>query len=235
MKSTSNLKPFKTFASEQTQYIETQDAYESNPNFERGFEPLETLPATWHNTILQMLTKQAEETYKTVTNILEELVNAIGEEFLDPTTVDNLKNKLAAIRPPIASATEPGIISTGHTNADETEAALRVDTAGNGYVKLPLASATAGLAKSGSGVWKVSFADGVGTVTPDTDVQLSFDATTNTLSIKCNGVSKSVTLPAADANYATCATYLIPSKTSTERAIYAETSGNLRATTLQLG
>ena len=51
MTNQNNLRSVQVFAAE-SEYVDP--GYEQQPNYPRGFEPLETLPAAWYNQIMEV-------------------------------------------------------------------------------------------------------------------------------------------------------------------------------------
>lgn len=163
------LKPFAVFAQSQPDgYIMTQEAYENDPNYARGFEPFESLPATWHNTMLKSLTEQANATYRIVYSIYNELKNVIGT--LDDSTNHQLKDVLDVLVAPVAAtALALGSIKIGYTEtAADSKRAVVLNSSDQAYVDCRLAgSGQAGLAVHNDASWGVTYdaqSSGKGTV-----------------------------------------------------------------------
>ena len=96
---------------------------EAPTNFERGFEPLESLPATWYNTLAKELTKQAQATKSVVDSIYAELSNVItsaGYELsaADTTQLITSLNKLYAT-PATTSTPGPVTLASNYTDTGD--------------------------------------------------------------------------------------------------------------------
>lgn len=103
-----SLKSVDVFASE-TSFIDEQ--YQENPNYKRGYEPLETLPASWYNSLMKIVTEQCQAIKQVGDSMYAELKSLIegAGGILDTTRADQVLaavKKLAEI--PIATGTEIG-------------------------------------------------------------------------------------------------------------------------------
>lgn len=99
MLETDPLLSFNIFAENATYIDDTYGESSASPgaeNYENGFEPLQTLPATWYNSLLKKLTKQAQFTKTLCDSIYEELCSVIadGNVELDDTSIVNLRTAL---------------------------------------------------------------------------------------------------------------------------------------------
>jgi hypothetical protein len=99
MLETDPLLSFNIFAANATYIDDTYGESPASPgaeNYNNGFEPLQTLPATWYNSLLKKLTKQAQFTKTLCDSIYAELCSVIadGNVALDDASVVNLRTAL---------------------------------------------------------------------------------------------------------------------------------------------
>ena len=120
---TSELDPFTVpYADSQSdKYDELADyASATITNFSDGFQPYQTFPAKWYNSLIYILTKHAHDTVELVKTMYEELKNAItAVEPLDDTKHSQLLTaiqSLSAIQ--IATASVLGGIKSSSSNWD---------------------------------------------------------------------------------------------------------------------
>ena len=59
----------------------------SQENYRRGFEPLETFPSCWYNTMMGFLSKHAQLTTDIVTSIYDEIQTILADANITPTTL----------------------------------------------------------------------------------------------------------------------------------------------------
>ena len=81
MTPTNNLKAFpKIYASESDYVHKTFEDYlkAAEENYDKGFEPLQTLPASWYNSLLYLLTEQAKATKELCDSIFAELQSVLS-------------------------------------------------------------------------------------------------------------------------------------------------------------
>lgn len=79
-------------------------------NFERGFEPLESLPATWYNTVIKELTKQAQAIKALGDSMYAELSNVITAAGYELSAADltQLKTSLDKLYATYATTSAAG-------------------------------------------------------------------------------------------------------------------------------
>lgn len=106
------LKSFNTYAAQSRYAYENMQEYEEQAplNFERGFEPLESLPATWYNTVIKELTKQAQAIKALGDSIYAELSNVITSAGYDLSAADltQLKTSLDKLYATYATTSSAG-------------------------------------------------------------------------------------------------------------------------------
>lgn len=100
-------------------------------NWESGFEPLETLPAKWYNSLLNFLTKQAQATTNLCSSMYAELSNVIGT--LNPAVNNQLLRKLEEMTElHIATASVLGGVKSSYSpwdvRVDDTTGVMSVNT-----------------------------------------------------------------------------------------------------------
>lgn len=243
-------KPFQTFALHNTDFILSQEQYEAEANYLRGFDAFETLPATYYNSILQALTIQANSTYQMVKSLWEELSNAIVTP--DPATNTQLKELLDTLATPVAATSEAlGTIKLGFVSTD-TQKAINLNAENRAYADIGLAgSGQTGLVKSSSLPWTVSYHSsnsGIGTVNVVNATStasglmssveknrlagLGLKLSDSTLYLVFDGSgSSSIELPST--THAISATYLRPAN-STSTKVTADSDGNITGHSLTL-
>ena len=88
MTPTNNLKAFpKIYASESDYVHKTFEDYlkAAEENYDKGFEPLQTLPASWYNSLLYLLTEQAQATKVLCDSIFAELQSVLSAGGVEPS------------------------------------------------------------------------------------------------------------------------------------------------------
>ena len=88
MTPTNNLKAFpKLYASESDYVHKTFAEYldAAAENYDKGFEPLQTLPASWYNSLLYLLTEQAQATKVLCDSIFAELQSILTAGGVEPS------------------------------------------------------------------------------------------------------------------------------------------------------
>ena len=88
MTPTNNLKAFpKLYANESDYVHKTFEDYLSaaEENYDKGFEPLQTLPASWYNSLLYLLTEQAQATKVLCDSIFAELQSVLTAGGVEPS------------------------------------------------------------------------------------------------------------------------------------------------------
>lgn len=114
------------FAGENDTYVDP--SYKESENFTRGFEPLETLPATWYNSLMNGFTKAQREIKQVVNSLFNELKNAITYDGtpLDSTSSTQLREAIQKMaHRPIASGAEPGEVRSA---SDPQNVSVNPDT-----------------------------------------------------------------------------------------------------------
>lgn len=112
MTPTNDLKSFNTYAAQSRYAYENMQEYEEQApvNFERGFEPLESLPATWYNTVIKELTKQAQAIKALGDSMYAELSNVITAAGYELSAADltQLKTSLDKLYATYATTSSAG-------------------------------------------------------------------------------------------------------------------------------
>lgn len=138
MTPTNNLASFNPYAANaEYKYAGGMQEYENDApeNFSRGFEPLETLPATWYNTLMNALTKQAQATKTLCDSIYAELSYVIEQtgqtlSASDTTQLKQAIDTLAYLN--IASTTVLGGVKSNPIDwgvvVDSTDGTMTVQT-----------------------------------------------------------------------------------------------------------
>lgn len=156
MKPSTGIQNTELYAREAATGIDTWETY--NPtNLERGFEPLETFPAKWFNSLMYQITNTLIQIKRAADNMHDELVSAItgmGIE-LDASATNQLFRAIQkAAELKIATATVLGGVKA-------SAEAWKVNVDANGIMSVNQAAATAdsyGSVKSSGDSWKVSVA-----------------------------------------------------------------------------
>lgn len=207
-------------------------------NFQDGFQPLQTYPAKFHNTVVKFLFQQAQQTYLLCSSIFTELSNAItgaGQE-LDATDLNQLKKAIAKLSElQVASATVLGGVKSSAASwkvAVDSEGVMSVNTttatrSAAGLIQLPEGTTTNRFLRE-DGEWSALYAF------------IKIDSGKLYVKVKENATAETgwtlgtagITLPTS-ATHATSATYLRPAS-STSTLVTADSSGNLTAHTLTL-
>ena len=88
MTPTNNLKAFPKLYANESDYVHKTFADYLNAaeeNYDKGFEPLQTLPASWYNSLLYLLTEQAQATKVLCDSIFEELQSVLTAGGVEPS------------------------------------------------------------------------------------------------------------------------------------------------------
>lgn len=197
------------YAREAATGIDSWDSY--NPtNLERGFEPLETFPAKWFNSLMYQITNTLIQIKRATDNMHDELASAItGMGIpLDATVTNQLFRAIQqAAELKVATAAVLGGVKA-------SAAAWKVNVDAEGIMSVNQAAATAdnyGSVKSSGDSWKVSVAsDGTMSVNQAAATSASYGSvkskTTGTtanrdydVEVKSDGTMK-VNVPWTDTN-----------------------------------
>lgn len=204
------LKSFNTYAAQSRYAYENMQEYEEQApiNFERGFEPLESLPATWYNTVIKELTKQAQAIKALGDSMYAELSNVITAAGYELSAADLTQLK---------------------TSLDKLYATYAT-TGSAGPVKLAADYSAEGASQGNSVVTKEMLRGLLDSIT------FELDQTTKHLKLSIGDISKDVDLSSAVASvkWADKAGMLTNSASATSGAT-CDASRNLRAYTLTLG
>lgn len=111
-----------------------RDTSPSYENFRRGYEPLETYPAKWHNTVLQQVTTALHQLQPAVKAVYDELVTLINDSGQTPSQMQS-DQVLRAVKKvtELQKATDSTL--GGIMTASETGWGVKVDVDGKASVK----------------------------------------------------------------------------------------------------
>ena len=151
MTPTNNLKAFpKLYASESDYVHKTFEDYLSaaEENYDKGFEPLQTLPASWYNSLLYLLTEQAQATKVLCDSIFAELQSVLTAGGVEPSasytnqlltaieTITKLNTATASILGGIKSSAENWKIAVDPTTSIASVNTVDASTSTKGIVQL---------------------------------------------------------------------------------------------------
>ena len=151
MTPTNNLKAFpKLYASESDYVHKTFEDYLSAAaeNYDKGFEPLQTLPASWYNSLLYLLTEQAQATKVLCDSIFAELQSVLTAGGVEPSasytnqlltaieTITKLNTATASILGGIKSSADKWAIAVDPTTSVASVNTVDASTSAKGIVQL---------------------------------------------------------------------------------------------------
>ena len=151
MTPTNNLKAFpKLYASESDYVHKTFEDYLSaaEENYDKGFEPLQTLPASWYNSLLYLLTEQAQATKVLCDSIFAELQSVLTAGGVEPSasytnqlltaieTITKLNTATASVLGGIKSSAENWKIAVDPTTSIASVNTVDASTSTKGIVQL---------------------------------------------------------------------------------------------------
>lgn len=151
MTPTNNLKAFpKLYANESDYVHKTFEDYLSAAaeNYDKGFEPLQTLPASWYNSLLYLLTEQAQATKVLCDSIFAELRSVLTAGGVEPSasytdqlltaieTITKLNTATAGILGGIKSSAENWKIAVDPTTSTASVNTVDATTSTKGIVQL---------------------------------------------------------------------------------------------------
>ena len=151
MTPTNNLKAFpKLYASESDYVHKTFEDYLSaaEENYDKGFEPLQTLPASWYNSLLYLLTEQAQATKVLCDSIFAELQSVLTAGGIEPSasytnqlltaieTITKLNTATASVLGGIKSSAENWKIAVDPTTSIASVNTVDASTSAKGIVQL---------------------------------------------------------------------------------------------------
>ena len=151
MTPTNNLKAFpRLYASESDYVHKTFEDYLSaaEENYDKGFEPLQTLPASWYNSLLYLLTEQAQATKVLCDSIFAELQSVLTAGGVEPSasytnqlltaieTITKLNTATASILGGIKSSAENWKIAVDPTTSIASVNTVDASTSAKGIVQL---------------------------------------------------------------------------------------------------
>lgn len=242
MTPSNGLVRFPSYSAEAEMAYGSLDEFEASytQNFQDGFQPLQTYPAKFHNTVVKFLFQQAQQTYLLCSSIFNELSNAITDsgQTLDATDLTQLKKaitKLSELQ--VATATVLGGVKSSAAAwkvAVDAEGVMSVNTtsatrAAAGLIQLPEGTSTTRFLRE-DGTWQ------------ELPLYAFLQISSGKLYVKLKATAAAetgwtlgtdgITLPTS-ATHATSATYLRPAS-STSTLVTADSAGNLKAHTLAL-
>lgn len=151
MTPTNNLKAFpKLYASESDYVHKTFAEYldAAAENYDKGFEPLQTLPASWYNSLLYLLTEQAQATKVLCDSIFAELQSVLTAGGVEPSasytnqlltaieTITKLNTATASILGGIKSSANKWAIAVDPTTSIASVNTVDASTSTKGIVQL---------------------------------------------------------------------------------------------------
>ena len=151
MTPTNNLKAFpKLYANESDYVHKTFEDYLSaaEENYDKGFEPLQTLPASWYNSLLYLLTEQAQATKVLCDSIFAELQSVLTAGGVEPSasytnqlltaieTITKLNTATASILGGIKSSADNWKIQVDPTTSVASVNTVDASTSTKGIVQL---------------------------------------------------------------------------------------------------
>lgn len=151
MTPTNNLKAFpKLYANESDYVHKTFAEYleAAAENYDKGFEPLQTLPASWYNSLLYLLTEQAQATKVLCDSIFAELQSVLIAGGVEPSasytnqlltaieTITKLNTATASILGGIKSSSNRWAIAVDPTTSIASVNTVDASTSAKGIVQL---------------------------------------------------------------------------------------------------
>ena len=151
MTPTNNLKAFpKLYASESDYVHKTFAEYldAAAENYDKGFEPLQTLPASWYNSLLYLLTEQAQATKVLCDSIFAELQSVLTAGGVEPSasytnqlltaieTITKLNTATASILGGIKSSAANWGVQVDPTTSTASVNTVDASTSAKGIVQL---------------------------------------------------------------------------------------------------
>ena len=151
MTPTNNLKAFpKLYASESDYVHKTFAEYldAAAENYDKGFEPLQTLPASWYNSLLYLLTEQAQATKVLCDSIFAELQSVLTAGGVEPSasytnqlltaieTITKLNTATASILGGIKSSADNWKIAVDPATSIASVNTVDASTSAKGIVQL---------------------------------------------------------------------------------------------------
>lgn len=151
MTPTNNLKAFpKLYASESDYVHKTFAEYldAAAENYDKGFEPLQTLPASWYNSLLYLLTEQAQATKVLCDSIFAELQSVLTAGGVEPSasytnqlltaieTITKLNTATASILGGIKSSSNKWAIAVDPATSTASVNTVDASTSAKGIVQL---------------------------------------------------------------------------------------------------
>ena len=151
MTPTNNLKAFpKLYANESDYVHKTFEDYLSAAaeNYDKGFEPLQTLPASWYNSLLYLLTEQAQATKVLCDSIFAELQSVLTAGGVEPSaaytnqlltaieTITKLNTATASVLGGIKSSSNNWAIAVDPTTSIASVNTVDASTSAKGIVQL---------------------------------------------------------------------------------------------------
>ena len=151
MTPTNNLKAFpKLYASESDYVHKTFEDYlnAAAENYDKGFEPLQTLPASWYNSLLYLLTEQAQATKVLCDSIFAELQSVLAAGGVEPSasytnqlltaieTITKLNTATASILGGIKSSSASWAIAVDPITSTASVNTVDASTSAKGIVQL---------------------------------------------------------------------------------------------------
>lgn len=146
-----NLKSFPTIYAAESDYVHKTFAdyiSAAAENYSKGFEPLQTLPASWYNSLLYLLTEQAQATYALCSSIYEELKSVLIAGDVEPSvaytnqlltaieTITKLNIATGSVLGGIKSSADNWKISVDPTTAIASVNTVDATTSAKGIVQL---------------------------------------------------------------------------------------------------
>ena len=153
MTPTNNLKAFpKLYANESDYVHKTFEDYLSAAaeNYDKGFEPLQTLPASWYNSLLYLLTEQAQATKVLCDSIFAELQSVLTAGGVEPSaaytnqlltaieTITKLNTATASVLGGIKSSSQNWKIQVDPTTSIASVNTVDASTSAKGIVQTVL-------------------------------------------------------------------------------------------------
>lgn len=151
MTPTNNLKAFpKLYANESDYVHKTFEDYldAAAENYDKGFEPLQTLPASWYNSLLYLLTEQAQATKVLCDSIFAELQSVLTAGGIEPNaaytnqlltaieTITKLNTATASILGGIKSSAANWGVQVDPTTSTASVNTVDASTSAKGIVQL---------------------------------------------------------------------------------------------------
>ena len=151
MTPTNNLKAFpKLYASESDYVHKTFEDYlnAAAENYDKGFELLQTLPASWYNSLLYLLTEQAQATKVLCDSIFAELQSVLTAGGVEPSaaytnqlltaieTITKLNTATASVLGGIKSSSAGWAIAVDPITSTASVNAVDASTSAKGIVQL---------------------------------------------------------------------------------------------------